>query len=509
MFVASASAVEATELAGHEPAPTVEVSNSPTGVVLSWHTSDPVVSYLTWGRDGHFDGISYVAYGHDHEITMEDLECDAVYVATAWLFPGDGRLEVLRTTFGGPLCPSHAPEPAPTTVDDVRIVSTTKTAAIVTVATNNPTTVVVGLRSDGAPERSFTSEHDDTSHVLQLDGLGCGIDHEISVTAIDDEGARISLPPAAFRTLTCTTAMASAPRIVVTDNDVEVAWTSDLASTGRLQAFADGTLVERAATSQFGGTEHVASIPALECDTVYEIVVVNDTIDLTRTRSRPYEFTTASCVGRETVRPLRVMAVGDELTEGSGRTATYRRPLWQALEESGADVEFVGTRHGHRWSDFQDANFDQHHVAVSGADAAAAIALVVDAAPLLRPDIVLLNVGTNDVRAGRPASAIADDIGAAVARVQASVPTAQVYVGTVLGCSTCGVDEDAYAALNAELAARATEWSTETSAVVLVDLGADFDHDTHTFDGLLPNEAGDRVIADAWYEAMSPAIDAD
>ena len=42
--------------------------------------------------------------------------------------------------------------------------------------------------------------------------------------------------------------------------------------------------------------------------------------------------------------PVRVMAVGDSITEGGKTFATYRLPLAQRLKAAGYAVAFVGSR---------------------------------------------------------------------------------------------------------------------------------------------------------------------
>src|SRR5687767_12424317 len=59
--------------------------------------------------------------------------------------------------------------------------------------------------------------------------------------------------------------------------------------------------------------------------------------------------------------PVRIMPIGDSITEGSDGSVTYRRFLWLQLAAAGHRVDFVGTRSGVRDGVPKYTDFDQDH----------------------------------------------------------------------------------------------------------------------------------------------------
>lgn len=107
-------------------------------------------------------------------------------------------------------------------------------------------------------------------------------------------------------------------------------------------------------------------------------------------------------------RPLRVMFVGDSMTQGLSGSATYRYWVWRGLEQTGTDAQFVGPRlRTHRAPrdvpprasyEHLDHGFDRQlaHAAKAGAtflthpDRPRVLARRYD------PDVVVLQLGYND-----------------------------------------------------------------------------------------------------------------
>ncbi|WP_299056136.1 SGNH/GDSL hydrolase family protein [uncultured Nocardioides sp.] len=107
-------------------------------------------------------------------------------------------------------------------------------------------------------------------------------------------------------------------------------------------------------------------------------------------------------------RPLRVMFVGDSMTQGLSGSATYRYWVWRGLQEAGVDAEFVGPRlRTHRAPrdvpprasyEHLDHGFDRQlaHAALAGStflthpDPPRVLARRYD------PDVVVLQLGYND-----------------------------------------------------------------------------------------------------------------
>ncbi|MEO0768551.1 MAG: hypothetical protein AAFY72_03825, partial [Cyanobacteria bacterium J06649_4] len=65
--------------------------------------------------------------------------------------------------------------------------------------------------------------------------------------------------------------------------------------------------------------------------------------------------------------PLKIVALGDSITDALEGYNSYRRDLWNALTQAGYNVDFVGTRNTARGNTpFPDSTFDPDHEGRSG-----------------------------------------------------------------------------------------------------------------------------------------------
>ncbi|MFI5493880.1 SGNH/GDSL hydrolase family protein [Actinoplanes sp. NPDC051859] len=200
--------------------------------------------------------------------------------------------------------------------------------------------------------------------------------------------------------------------------------------------------------------------------------------------------------------PLRVMLLGDSIT---GSPGCWRAMLWRRLPAE--RVDFVGSRATHACGTDYDDDNEGH----SGflATAIANRGLLPGWVATTRPDIVLMHLGTNDVWHNQPLPAILDAFTMLITQLRAANPAIRVVAAQILpmkpaNCEQCG---QRVADLNAALPGWAAILSTPESPITLVDQWTGFDTATNTSDGVHPNRAGDRWIADRWYPALLAALD--
>lgn len=88
--------------------------------------------------------------------------------------------------------------------------------------------------------------------------------------------------------------------------------------------------------------------------------------------------------------------------------------------------------------------------------------------------------------------------------------TAATVVAVVLAasCSDSGEDANPVRTYNELLAEDIVTWSTETSDVVLVDHWTWFDPETHSLDGIHPNESGEEEMGSRWVKSVQREIGA-
>jgi acyl-CoA thioesterase-1 len=195
------------------------------------------------------------------------------------------------------------------------------------------------------------------------------------------------------------------------------------------------------------------------------------------------------------VHPLRIMALGGSSTvgEGSPSTAGFRGPLESLLARDGTAFVMVGSQQSG-----PPSVPDRHHEGHPGWTMAQMQPLVAGWMKAQRPDVVLLQVGTNDLNSGVSAPATA-------ARLDRMLTT-------IHGVSNAGVIvAGVWAPLRAHAQARA-DYQRLASAVVARHRGrgeATAFVDTSTllgpgdlFDGLHPNTNGYRKIATIWHRGI-------
>ncbi|MQW74602.1 hypothetical protein GHK92_01835 [Nocardioides sp. dk4132] len=109
--------------------------------------------------------------------------------------------------------------------------------------------------------------------------------------------------------------------------------------------------------------------------------------------------------------PLRVMFVGDSITQGRSGDTTYRYWVWRALAQQSVPVRFVGPTTGLRGGETYlrtDLGFQTAHAAAGGSGYADHLPLLRKRVRAHRPDVIVLGLGFNDARAHGAAEILAD-----------------------------------------------------------------------------------------------------
>ncbi|GGK28238.1 hypothetical protein GCM10010124_21110 [Pilimelia terevasa] len=191
--------------------------------------------------------------------------------------------------------------------------------------------------------------------------------------------------------------------------------------------------------------------------------------------------------------PVRIMALGDSLTSGTGSSdGTGWRRYLAALLTPVRDVAFVGSRRG------VDSPDHEGHPGLRLAQAA-------DRAPdwlaAAAPELVLLHLGTNDMKiAGRERGATARLAGL-LATLWRAAPDALVLVSTLVGSPAPAVQRR-IAAYNATIPGLVAA-SYGRAALVRMDA---VDPAVHLGDNLHPNDLGYAAMADCWNAVLAPLL---
>ncbi len=100
----------------------------------------------------------------------------------------------------------------------------------------------------------------------------------------------------------------------------------------------------------------------------------------------------------------QIMPLGDSITSGAAGLASYRYFLWNQLQAAGYHTDFVGslTKAWNLTHEPSTYAFDQNHEGHTGADSAFVAANIGSWASVNVPDIVLMELGENEVRTFGP-----------------------------------------------------------------------------------------------------------
>ncbi|WNV87370.1 ricin-type beta-trefoil lectin domain protein [Umezawaea sp. Da 62-37] len=192
---------------------------------------------------------------------------------------------------------------------------------------------------------------------------------------------------------------------------------------------------------------------------------------------------------------VRVMPLGDSITEGTQVPGGFRTGLWQRAAAAGYRVDFVGSQFNgpaslgdHDHEGHPGWRIDQVDANIAG---------------WLRnttPRTVLLHIGTNDVLQNYNVGGAPGRLSALVDNITAAVPSADVFVATIIPIANSG-QESAARAFNATIPGMVQGKVNAGKRVHLVDMHAALTT-ADLIDGVHPTATGYDKMAATWYSAL-------
>jgi acyl-CoA thioesterase-1 len=205
--------------------------------------------------------------------------------------------------------------------------------------------------------------------------------------------------------------------------------------------------------------------------------------------------------------PVRVMPLGDSITQGAAGHHSYRRFLWRQLRQSGFTVDFVGSLKRHfPNSKPPRTDFDMDHEGHWGWRTDEILARLDGWAADALPDIVLIHLGTNDIFQGQSDAGTIAELGQVIHLLRRHNPRVCLLVAEIIPVAG-EAGRKRVARFNALLPDLAARMTTAASPVRLVDHQSGFDPAEDTYDGVHPNTAGSVKMARRWHDAMIDCLE--
>ncbi len=223
---------------------------------------------------------------------------------------------------------------------------------------------------------------------------------------------------------------------------------------------------------------------------------------------------------------INILALGNSITNGTDKYNSFRRPLWQLLHQGNYNVDMIGSWSLHHMGgEVPDPDFDMDHDGHSGWKASDILhqpdwdkqrGNIHDWILSYTPDIVLLELGTNEVfqciavkDAMRTISSVIDVIRKKNPRVKifvAQIPPLGKQWSNKALCGNKVTYREALINFNKKVKVLAAKKNTATSKVIIVYQYSGINPATDMYDDIHPNANGERKMAERWYKAVKPFL---
>jgi acyl-CoA thioesterase I len=197
-------------------------------------------------------------------------------------------------------------------------------------------------------------------------------------------------------------------------------------------------------------------------------------------------------------RSLKIMPLGDSITDGYFVPGGYRIELWSALKKQGYTVEFVGSD-----SNGPSSLPSRNHEGHSGWRIDQIRQQIARWLQKFQPEIILLLIGTNDIAQGYKINTAPDRLDRLVQDIFKFAPNVQLFVGSIppIGESTLNQRAILY---NLDVEEFVQRRQQAGKAIHFVDLYYLLSFNDLP-DGVHPNQEGFHKIALAWEQAIVTA----
>lgn len=224
-------------------------------------------------------------------------------------------------------------------------------------------------------------------------------------------------------------------------------------------------------------------------------------------------------------RPLRILCLGDSITQSSVESCGYRYSLWKKLIDHHMEFDLIGSMNkrvteepGSDCPPYKGQTFDPDHEGhwawraddilsgpMPGLPSESGKGFLAEWLKGYTPDIVLLHLGHNDAGHSEPPEQMAGELKQIIRMLQADNAQVSILLAKVIPSGN-PVWNAKLNVLNAEMEGIAADTRTSSSAVVVIDFSTGFNPLEDTIDGTHPNETGSEKMAEIWFDGIQKVL---
>ena len=209
---------------------------------------------------------------------------------------------------------------------------------------------------------------------------------------------------------------------------------------------------------------------------------------------------------------IRILPLGNSITQATSGYNSYRRGLWIKLNDAGYSIDFVGTLNQNNYcGSFPEEDFDHDHEGHWGwttddilnglRDGCSGEGRLEDWVESYTADMAIVHLGSNDMFMGESVRSTLNEMERVIDILRQDNPWVTIFLARLIPCTDPTFDAR-IRDLNTALSKMVSRKNRGGSKIVIVDQYTGFDAATDTFDGIHPNEVGEEKIAENWFVAI-------
>ncbi|MGD1913251.1 MAG: LamG-like jellyroll fold domain-containing protein [Rivularia sp. (in: cyanobacteria)] len=210
---------------------------------------------------------------------------------------------------------------------------------------------------------------------------------------------------------------------------------------------------------------------------------------------------------------IKIMTLGDSITQAENGQDSYRKPLWEQLTGAGYNVDFVGSENRNKDNNnFEDSNFDPDHEGhwgwrideiINGRGGEGNLSNWLTG---YTPDVALIHLGTNDAIQSNSAVSSVEELNQVIDILRQDNPNVTIFLTQLIPSTNTGFNSR-IEELNNLIPGIVADKNQSNSPVILVDQNSGFNAYKDTYDGVHPNDNGEAKMAQKWFDALKNYFD--